>query len=99
MHKVSSVDFRLQSRVEKSIHTKTSLRIVAARQTGVTGLETAIIVISFVVVASVFAFTVLSTGIFSAERGRETVFAGHEQARGSVELKGSVIAPTVSSPE
>jgi flagellin-like protein len=61
-------------------------------QRGVTGLETAIILIAFVVVASVFAFTVLSTGIFSAERGKETVFAGLEQARGSVELKGSVIA-------
>ena len=42
-------------------------------QRGVTGLETAIILIAFVVVASVFAFTVLSTGIFSAERGKETV--------------------------
>jgi flagellin FlaB len=43
---------------------------------GVTGLETAIILIAFVVVASVFAFTVLSTGIFSAERGKETAHAG-----------------------
>ena len=59
---------------------------------GVTGLETAIILIAFVVVASVFAFTVLSTGIFSAERGKETVYAGLSQARGSIELKGSVIA-------
>ena len=41
----------------------TSLKSIAARQAGVTGLETAIIVISFVVVASVFAFTILSTGI------------------------------------
>jgi hypothetical protein len=46
-------------------------------QTGVTGLETAIILIAFVVVASVFAFTVLSTGIFSAERGKETVRTAH----------------------
>lgn len=59
---------------------------------GVTGLETAIILIAFVVVASVFAFTVLSTGIFSAERGKETALAGLQQARGSVVLKGSVIA-------
>ena len=59
---------------------------------GVTGLETAIILIAFVVVASVFAFTVLSTGIFSAERGKETVFAALRQARDSVELKGSIIA-------
>ena len=61
-------------------------------QRGVTGLETAIILIAFVVVASVFAFTVLSTGIFSAERGKETVFAGLKQARGSIELKGAVVA-------
>ena len=45
-------------------------------QKGITGLETAIILIAFVVVASVFAFTVLSTGLFSAERGKETVHAG-----------------------
>ena len=61
-------------------------------QRGVTGLETAIILIAFVVVASVFAFTVLSTGIFSSERGKETVFAGLREARGTVEPKGSVIA-------
>ncbi len=61
-------------------------------QRGVTGLETAIILIAFVVVASVFAFTVLSTGIFSAERGKETVYAGLEQARASIQLKGSLIA-------
>ena len=35
-------------------------------QRGITGLETAIILIAFVVVASVFAYTVLSAGIFSA---------------------------------
>ena len=61
-------------------------------QRGVTGLETAIILIAFVVVASVFAFTVLSTGIFSAERGKETVFAGLQEARGTIEPKGSAIA-------
>ena len=49
-------------------------------QKGITGLETAIILIAFVVVASVFAFTVLSTGIFSSERSKETVFAGLQEA-------------------
>jgi flagellin-like protein len=39
-------------------------------QRGITGLETAIILIAFVVVASVFAFTVLSTGIL-LRRGRK----------------------------
>ena len=62
------------------------------QERGVTGLETAIILIAFVVVASVFAFTVLSTGIFSAERGKETIHAGLKGARSSLEIKGAVIA-------
>ena len=61
-------------------------------QRGITGLETAIILIAFVVVASVFAFTVLSTGIFASERSKETVFAGLEEAKSSIEPRGSVIA-------
>ncbi len=61
-------------------------------QRGITGLETAIILIAFVVVASVFAFTVLSTGIFSSERSKETVFAGILEARSTLEPRGSVIA-------
>ena len=59
---------------------------------GVTGLETAIILIAFVVVASVFAFTVLSTGIFSSQRGKETLFAGLKEAQGSLDAQGAVIA-------
>lgn len=58
---------------------------------GITGLETAIILIAFVVVATVFAFTVLSTGVFSAERSKETIYAGLQEARSSIEPRGSVI--------
>ncbi len=59
---------------------------------GITGLETAIILIAFVVVASVFAYTVLSAGIFSSQKGQEAVYSGLEQARSTLELNGSVIA-------
>ena len=61
-------------------------------QKGITGLETAIILIAFVVVAAVFAFVVLSTGLFSSERSKETVYAGLEKTRGTMELSGAVIA-------
>jgi flagellin FlaB len=61
-------------------------------QEGITGLETAIVLIAFVVVAAVFAFVVLSTGLFSAERGKETVYAGLAKTRGSMEITGSVFA-------
>lgn len=59
---------------------------------GITGLETAIVLIAFVVVAAVFAFVVLSTGLFSSERSKETVYAGLAKTRGSMELAGGVIA-------
>jgi flagellin FlaB len=59
---------------------------------GITGLETAIVLIAFVVVAAVFSFVVLSTGLFSSERGKETVYAGLQKTRGSMELTGGVLA-------
>jgi archaeal flagellin FlaB len=58
---------------------------------GITGLETAIILIAFVVVAAVFAFVVLSTGLFSSERGKEAVYAGLAKTRGTMELSSGVI--------
>lgn len=59
---------------------------------GITGLETAIILIAFVVVASVFAYTVLSAGIFSSQKGQEAVYSGLEEARASMAPKGSMYA-------
>jgi flagellin FlaB len=64
---------------------------------GITGLETAIVLIAFVVVAAVFSFVVLSTGLFSSERGKETVYAGLQKTRGSMELTGGIIATTDST--
>ena len=64
---------------------ETEMQRINLDQRGITGLETAIILIAFVVVASVFAFTVLSTGIFSSERSKETVFAGIKEAQSTIE--------------
>jgi flagellin FlaB len=69
------------------------------RQRGITGLETAIILIAFVVVASVFAFTVLSTGIFASERSKETVYAGIQEAQASIEPRGSIVAYKATLPD
>lgn len=60
-------------------------------QKGITGLETAIILIAFVTVASVMAYSVLTAGIFSAERGKETVYKGLKSAQSTLEIKGSVL--------
>ena len=61
-------------------------------QRGITGLETAIVLIAFVVVSSVFAFAALSTGLFTTDKAKETIYAGLSEARSTMELKGSVIA-------
>lgn len=59
---------------------------------GITGLETAIILIAFVVVAAVFAYTVLSAGLFSSQKSSEAVYSGLEEAQSTVELVGPVLA-------
>lgn len=59
---------------------------------GITGLETAIILIAFIVVASVFAYTVLTAGVFSSQKANESVNAAIEEVRSSVALKGNTIA-------
>jgi flagellin-like protein len=64
-------------------------------QRGITGLETAIILIAFVVVAAVFAYTVLSAGLFSTQKSQEAVYSGLEEARSTMAIKGSVVASGV----
>jgi flagellin FlaB len=61
-------------------------------QKGITGLETAIILIAFVVVAAVFAYTALSAGLFSTQKAQEAVYSGLEEAQSTLELRGGVIA-------
>ena len=61
-------------------------------QRGITGLETAIVLIAFVVVASVFAFAVLSTGLLSSEKAKTTVAGSIEESGVAIAVKGSIIA-------
>ena len=73
------------------------LRRFRSDQRGITGLETAIVLIAFVVVSSVFAFAALSTGLFSSDKAKETISAGLAEARGTLELKGSVVATGIGT--
>ena len=66
-------------------------------QQGITGLETAIILIAFVVVSSVFAYTVLSAGLFSSEKAKEAVYSGLEGTRSSMVIEGGVYATGVKA--
>ena len=56
-----------------------------------TGLEAAIVLTAFVVVAAVFSYVVLNAGFFTTQTAKSTVHTGVTQATSSVELAGDVI--------
>lgn len=69
-----------------------NLRKLHQNESGMSALETAIILIAFIVVASVFAFTILSAGSASTEKGQQAINAGLEQVQSSMAMKGDIIA-------
>jgi flagellin FlaB len=58
---------------------------------GFTGLEAAIVLIAFVVVAAVFSYVVLGAGFFTTQKAQETVHTAVGQATSAVELSGPVM--------
>ncbi len=55
-----------------------------------TGLEAAIVLIAFVVVAAVFSYVVLGAGFFTTQKSQEVVHTGVDQASSSMEIIGNV---------
>jgi archaeal flagellin FlaB len=60
-------------------------------QKGITGIETAIILIAFVVVAAVFAYVAISSGMFATQKSQEAIYKGIQSAEGSVVVKGGMV--------
>jgi archaeal flagellin FlaB len=75
------------------------IKRIYGQQKGITGLETAIILIAFVVVAAVFAYTVLSAGLFATQKSQEAVYSGLERTQSTMELKSSVVAKASVAPD
>jgi flagellin FlaB len=61
------------------------------KNAGLTGIETAIILIAFVIVAAVFSFAVLNTGFQSTQKAQEVMKSGMEQAASALELDGGIV--------
>ena len=55
-----------------------------------TGLEAAIVLIAFIVVAAVFSYVVLGAGFFTTQKSQEVVHTGVSQASSSLEIVGYV---------
>ena len=56
-----------------------------------TGLEAAIVLIAFVVVAAVFSYVVLGAGFFTTQKSQEVVHTSVSQTSSSMEVVGDVI--------
>ncbi len=59
-----------------------------------TGLEAAIVLIAFVVVAAVFSYVVLGAGFFTTQKSQETVYSATKQASANLAESGPVVLET-----
>ena len=66
------------------------MKRLLSREEAFTGLEAAIVLIAFVVVAAVFSYVVLGAGFFSTQKAQESVYTGVQQASSSFEILGDV---------
>jgi flagellin FlaB len=55
-----------------------------------TGLEAAIVLIAFVVVAAVFSYVVLGAGFFTTQKSQEAVYTSVAQATSNIQVVGQV---------
>ena len=58
---------------------------------GVIGVESAIVMIAFVIVAAALAFVVLNMGFSTTQKAKTTIIAGLGEASSSLEVSGKVI--------
>jgi len=59
---------------------------------GMVGIEAAIVLIAFVIVAAALAFVVLNMGFFTTQRSQQVISSGLGEASTALEVDGSVLA-------
>jgi len=72
---------------------KRSLR----QKRGIVGLEAAIVLIAFVIIAAAFSFMVVNQGLFATERGKTVIQAGLQQASTPLSMDGTIFVRTTST--
>ena len=66
-------------------------------ETGFTGIEAAIILVAFVIVAAVFSYGMLGAGFFTTQKSQEVVHSGIMQVSSSLALSGDVIVESTAN--
>ena len=64
---------------------------------GIVGIEAAIVLIAFVVIAAALSYVVINMGFFATQKTKETIGSGMEEATSALQLDGSVIGKTGAS--
>jgi flagellin FlaB len=67
-----------------------SLRRFARNKKAISGLETAIVLIAFVIVASAFAYAVLNMGFLATQKSQQVVMGGLQAASSALVIDGPV---------
>jgi len=67
------------------------MRKIMKNEDAFTGLEAAIVLIAFIVVAAVFSYVILGAGFFTTQKSQEVVHTGVAQTSSSIEIVGDVI--------
>jgi len=70
------------------------LRRLLKSKKGIVGIEAAIVLIAFVVIAAALSYVVINMGFFATQKTKETIGSGMEEATSALQLDGSVIAKT-----
>ena len=69
-----------------------SKNVTQNKRRGMTGLETAIILVAFVISAAAFSFIILNMGFLTAQKSQSVVSSGMNEATSSLQADGDVIA-------
>jgi flagellin FlaB len=64
---------------------------------GIVGIEAAIVLIAFVVIAAALAYVVINMGFYSAQKAKSTIDKGIQEATSALELDGFMTAMTNSN--
>jgi flagellin FlaB len=73
------------------------LRKLRKRSRGIVGIEAAIVLIAFVVIAASMAYVVINMGFFAAQEAKSTIGKGIQEATAALEIDGFVTGKTNSS--
>jgi flagellin FlaB len=73
---------------------KKTRKNITKQKRAIVGLEAAIILIAFVIIAAVFSFMVINQGVFATERGKTVIQEGLKQASTPLAVDGTMFVKT-----